>query len=157
MQRFKDILVVVDEKTENRPVVERAVTLAQRNQARLTVVDTVGALPYQATRPITPESPAEAQDLVVDVIEDWPADASLPITPEPPATLQESFREWPDGAEAPSTEAEVVVREVIVERENERLERWIDFIRGRGVPANGKMLYGTAFLADHPRGVTQRT
>lgn len=36
MKRFENILVVIDEKAENRAVVERAVTLARRNHAHLT-------------------------------------------------------------------------------------------------------------------------
>ena len=137
MQRFKNILVVVDEKTENRAVVERAVTLAQRNQARLTVVDTVGALPRQATMPDVPEP------LVgIDIIEEWPPDAGRPLAPEPPVALSE----WLHEAEMPVKEAAVVIREHIVEEESQRLEQWVDFIRQSGVPVGGKMLYGTPFL-----------
>ncbi len=137
MQRFKSILVVVDEKTENRAVVERAVTLAQRNQARLTVVDTVGALPRQATMPDVPEP------LVgIDIIEEWPPDAGRPLAQEPPVALSE----WLDEAEMPVKEAAVVIREHIVEEESRRLEQWVDFIQQSGVPVSGKMLYGTPFL-----------
>jgi universal stress protein E len=137
MQRFKNILVVVDEKAENRAVVERAVTLAQRNQARLTVVDTVGALPRQATMPDVPES------LVgIDIIEEWPPDAGRPLAPEPPVALSE----WLAEAEMPVKEAAVVIREHIVEEESRRLEQWVDFIQQSGVPVGGKMLYGTPFL-----------
>ena len=56
MQRFSSILVVVDEKTQNKSVVERAVPLAQRNQARVTVVNTVRESPRQAPRPFAPSS-----------------------------------------------------------------------------------------------------
>ena len=137
MQRFKNILVVVDEKTENRAVVERAVTLAQRNQARLTVVNTVRELPRQAPVPDVPEPLVD-----IDIIEEWPPDADRPPAPEPPVALSE----WPDGAEMPVTEAAVVIREHIVEGESQRLEQWVDFIRQSGVPVGGKMLYGTPFL-----------
>jgi universal stress protein E len=137
MQRFKDILVVVDEKTENRAVVERAVSLAQRNQARLTVVDTVGALPRQATMPDIPEPLVD-----IDIIEEWPPDASRPPAPEPPVALSE----WPHEAEMPVTEPAVVIREHIVEGESQRLEQWVDFIQQSGVPVGGKLLYGTPFL-----------
>jgi nucleotide-binding universal stress UspA family protein len=147
MQRFTNILVVIDEKTENRVVVARAVTLAQRNQARVTVVNTVKELPRQAPRPLTTELPADAQGLALDIIEEWPPDAGLPITPEPPVTLQESLSEWPPGAEMPITEPAVVIRERIVEDENQRLEQWVDFVRRSGVQVSGKMLYGMPFLA----------
>jgi hypothetical protein len=67
MQRFKNILVIVDESTENRAVVEWAVTLVQRKQSRLTVVNTVRAMPCQSPRPITPESPVDTQGQVLDI------------------------------------------------------------------------------------------
>lgn len=60
MQRFQNILVVVDGRTENQAVVERAMILAQRNQARLTLVNTVNTLPRLASGPMTPEPPADA-------------------------------------------------------------------------------------------------
>jgi len=137
MQRFKNILVVVDEKTENRAVVERAVTLAQRNQARLTVVNTVKELPRQAPVPDVLEPLAG-----IDIIEEWPTGAGRPPAPEPPVGLSE----WPPGAEMPVTEPAVVIRERIVEDENQRLEQWVDFVRRSGVQVSGKMLYGMPFL-----------
>jgi len=39
MKRFKDILCVVAPGAECKPVLERAVTLAENNQANLTVID----------------------------------------------------------------------------------------------------------------------
>jgi universal stress protein E len=137
MLRFKNILVVVDEETENRAVVERAVTLAQRNQARLTVVNTVKELPRLAPVPDVPEP------LVgIDIIEEWPPDADRPPAPEPPVALSE----WLHEAEMPVKEATVVIREHIVEGESQLLEQWVDFIQQSGVPVGGKMLYGTPFL-----------
>ena len=137
MQRFKNILVVIDEKTENRVVVERAVTLAQRNQARLTVVNTVKELPRQA-----PVLDVREPLVDIDIIEEWPPDAGRPPAPEPPVTLIE----WPPGAETPVTEPAVVIRERIVEEESQRLEQWVDFVRRSGVQVSGKMLYGMPFV-----------
>jgi nucleotide-binding universal stress UspA family protein len=71
MQRFQNVLVVVDERTENRAVVERALVLAQRNQAHLTLVNVVRALPHQAPRPMAPEQPADGQESVLEIIEEW--------------------------------------------------------------------------------------
>jgi nucleotide-binding universal stress UspA family protein len=146
MQRFKNILVVVDEKTENRAVVERAVTLAQRNQARLTVVNTVKALPYQAPRQIRPELRPDDQEPILDIIEDWPAEAGLPTAPEPPATSLKPSAAKAGRGEMPATEAAVVIREQIVEAESRLLEQWVDLIRQSGVPVKGKILCGTPFL-----------
>ena len=137
MQRFKNILVVVDEKTENRAVVERAVTLAQRNQASLTIVNTVGTLPRQVTQPDIPEPPVD-----IDIIEEWPPDADRSPAPEPPVTVSE----WPHGAQMPVAEPAVVIREHVIEEESQLLEKWVDFVRRSGVPVGGKMLCGTPFL-----------
>jgi nucleotide-binding universal stress UspA family protein len=46
----------------------------------------------------------------------------------------------------PVAEPDVVIREHIVEEESQLLEKWVDFVRQRGVPVGGKMLYGTPFL-----------
>ena len=137
MQRFKNILVVIDKKTENRVVVERAVTLAQRNQARLTVVNTAKE-PLREARVLDVPEPL----VDIDIIEEWPPDAGRPPAPEPPVALSE----WPPGAEMPVTEPAVVIRERIVEEESQRLEQWVDLVRRSGVQVSGKMLYGMPFL-----------
>ena len=137
MQRFKNILVGVDERTENRAVVERAVTLAQRNRAHLTVVNTVKALPPPPTVRDSAEPPVD-----IDIIEEWPLDADGPPMPDSPVALSH----LPTIAEMPDTEPALVIRDHIVEEERQRLERWVDFIRRSGVPASGKMLCGTPFL-----------
>ena len=137
MERFKNILVVVDEKTENRAVVERAVTLAQRNQASLTIANTVGTLPRQVTQRDIPAPPVD-----IDIIEEWPPDAERPPAPEPPVGLSEQ----PHEAQMPVAEPLVMIREHIVEEESQLLARWVDFARQRGIPVGGKMLYGTPFL-----------
>jgi nucleotide-binding universal stress UspA family protein len=46
MQRFKNILVVIDGKTENDVALEQAVALSQRNQALLTVANVVEEVPH---------------------------------------------------------------------------------------------------------------
>ena len=146
MQRFKSILVVIDEGTENRAVIERSVTLAQRNQARLTVVNTIRVLPRQAPRPMAPALPPDVQELVLDIIEEWPTDAGPPARREPSAPLSKPRSERPDGAHVTVAEAAVVIREHIVEEESQRLDKWVDFVQRSGVPVYGKMLYGTPFL-----------
>jgi nucleotide-binding universal stress UspA family protein len=137
MQRFKNILVVVDEKTENRAVVERAVTLAQRNQASLMVVNTVKELPRPEPAPDIREPLVD-----IDIIEEWPPDADRSPAPEPPVAVSE----WPHGAQMPVAEPAVVIREHVIEEESQLLEKWVDFVRRSGVPVGGKMLCGTPFL-----------
>jgi len=45
MKRFKNILLVSDLKTEGRSALKRAVALAERNQAELTIIDFINDLP----------------------------------------------------------------------------------------------------------------
>ncbi|MGD9047724.1 MAG: hypothetical protein PVF77_06695 [Anaerolineae bacterium] len=40
----------------------------------------------------------------------------------------------------------MAIQEQIVEEESQRLVQWLDFIRGSGVPVDGKVLHGTSFL-----------
>jgi len=61
MQRFKKILLVIDAKTESRTALERAITLAKRNQALLTVVDVIKELPRYMRPLLTSKPPAELQ------------------------------------------------------------------------------------------------
>ena len=137
MQRFKNVLVVVDEKTDNWAVVERAVTLAQRNQARLTVVKAVKDLPCPAPAPDIPEPLLD-----IDIIDEWPPDADRSAAPGPPVAL----KDWPQGAQMPVAEPAVAIREHVIEEESQLLEKWIDSVRRSGVPVGGKVLCGTPFL-----------
>ena len=45
MRRFKNILCIVEYGKEGKPVLDKAVTLAEHNQAKLTVVDVVSRVP----------------------------------------------------------------------------------------------------------------
>ncbi len=60
--QFKNILLVLSEETDATPMLERAFALAQRNQARLTVVDVVRALPAEKERAVQSLSPGGFQD-----------------------------------------------------------------------------------------------
>ncbi len=146
MQRFKNILVVIEDKVDNEAVIKRAVTRAQRSQGRLTVVNIVEELPRQATKPLTPELPTGVQGPNIDIVEEWPPNTDLPLAPEPPTALQEPLDEVPAGAQVPATEPAVAIQESIVEAESQRLEKWVAFIRKQGVQVSGKVLYGTPFL-----------
>jgi nucleotide-binding universal stress UspA family protein len=153
MQRFKNILVVIDDGVENGGVVQRAVTLAQRNHARLTVANAVKELPRLAPVPEIPE-----RVVGMDIIEEWPPGADRPPAPEPPVVpsggpqggpipaVEPALETAVEPAVEPVAEPAVVIREQIVEEESQLLEKWVDFVRQRGVPVGSKILYGTPFL-----------
>ena len=66
MKRFKNILLVCDFKTKQNMAVERAVSLAQQNEARLTVITVVKELPADMGMAITAMTPQELFELVVN-------------------------------------------------------------------------------------------
>jgi nucleotide-binding universal stress UspA family protein len=61
MRRFKNILCVIEHGEASRSALERAVALAETNQARLTVVDVVPGVPYGTGMPDGGPSSAELQ------------------------------------------------------------------------------------------------
>lgn len=66
MKRFKNILLVCNFDAKQHMAVERAVSLARQNEARLTVLAVVKELPADARMAITAMSPQELLDLVIN-------------------------------------------------------------------------------------------
>ena len=66
MKRFKNILLVCNFDAKQRMAVERAVSLARQNEARLTVFTVVKELPADARMAITAMSPQELLELVIN-------------------------------------------------------------------------------------------
>jgi len=66
MKRFKNILLVCNFKTKQNMAVERAVSLAQQNEARLTVIAIVKDIPADMGMAITAITPKEVFQLVID-------------------------------------------------------------------------------------------
>jgi nucleotide-binding universal stress UspA family protein len=66
MQRFKKILFVAEPDLDNATALKRAITLAINNQASLTVVGVVTALPRDMRMAIVAVTPTEMLDSVVD-------------------------------------------------------------------------------------------
>jgi len=66
MKRFKNILLACDFKTKQGMAVERAVSLAQQNEARLTVIAVVKDIPADMGMAITAITPQEVFQLVID-------------------------------------------------------------------------------------------
>ncbi len=66
MKRFKNILLVCDFDVKQRSAVDRAVTLARQNDARLTVLAVVKDIPADVGMLITTVTPQEIFELVVN-------------------------------------------------------------------------------------------
>ncbi len=65
IQQFKNILIAVGRKTRSKAILARGATLAQRNQARLTVIDVVEEAPGEAFRLLPSGSPMELPDYIM--------------------------------------------------------------------------------------------
>jgi nucleotide-binding universal stress UspA family protein len=65
MKRFKKILVVTDSRNEGQIALKRAVALAKRNRARLTLVEVVEKLPRDMQMLITSIHLADIQDMII--------------------------------------------------------------------------------------------
>ncbi|MCB0162923.1 MAG: universal stress protein [Anaerolineae bacterium] len=150
VNRFKNILVVVADKTDHNVILGRALTLGQRNQARLTVVNVVKDMLHIDQMPIAPESPADVQESDIKIIEELSRDTSLPIISAQLAEVQGPIR---DAAElprqphisAPSKPA-VSIQEYIIEEGHRDLKQSVAALRQAGVQVSSKVLSGTPFL-----------
>jgi len=66
MKRFKNILVLSRQGAGDKTTLERAMELAAKNQASLTVVDVIEALPKDTRKLATVMSPQDLQDLAIE-------------------------------------------------------------------------------------------
>jgi len=66
MQRFKNILLVYDDTEQRKLTLERAVNLATRNQARLTIISVIDEIPHDYKMLITAMHPQEIMKLAVE-------------------------------------------------------------------------------------------
>jgi nucleotide-binding universal stress UspA family protein len=147
MQRFKNILVVIDPNNESKAVIERAVDLARRNQAHITLVSIIDEPSHDDQRQRTVELPVEARGPILDIIEDWPPATDLPLAPKQSKRHQEPSRERiPEIADRRTTPSAVLIRERVERKESRRLEKWTDFVRQSGLQVDRKILYGIPFL-----------
>ena len=135
MKRFKNILIVVDPKSGSEALIKRAVTVGQRNQARLTVVVVIN----KATMPLRAEPPVVEKEPFINIIEEIRYDTPVPVTSKSPEDFQERI---------PVTieESPLDVQEHIIQEEKHDLEQIVASIRQAGVQASSKVLYGSPFL-----------
>ena len=135
MQRFKNILVVINRETSNAALIARAVTVAQRNQARLTVV----AVIKKTNLPLPAEPAVVAKEPIIKIIEEFPVDMAVPVTSISPEDFQ---------ARIPVTieELPLDVQEQIIQEEKFDLEQIVGSIQQAEIPVSSKLLYGSPFL-----------
>ena len=134
MKRFKNILVVLDPESGSEALIKRAVTVGQRNQARLTVV-----VINKAAMPLQAEPPEVAEEPIIDIIEEIPGVTPVPVTSKSPQYFQERI---------PVTieELPLDVQEYIIQEEKHDLEQIVASIRQTGIQVSSKVLSGSPFV-----------
>jgi universal stress protein E len=149
MQRFKNILIVLDYPIRSEALIERAVTLSQRNQARLTFITVDEERSRDMPTPVAAESGGAVKPSI-DIIETLPPDIPAPITsdsadvPVPISDTQEAFST--ETGIPPTWESSIVIQEQINKAEELQLEQVIAPIRQLGVQVSSKVLHGTQFV-----------
>ena len=147
MQRFKNILVVIDPRIESKAVIERAVDLARRNDARVTLVCTIDQPPPDDQEQLTVELQVAATGPILDIIEDWP-----PATDLSPGAQQSKGHQEPSGGRSPeiadwrARAPAMLIQERVEREESQCLERWSDSFRQSGLQVDSKILHGIPFL-----------
>ena len=149
MQRFKNILVVLDYPTRSEALIEREVILCQRNQAHLTVVTIAEEMSRDTTTPVAAES-VEVDPPAIDIIETLPPDIPAPITSDPadvPGLISDTQEALSTEVGLPAAwESSIVIQEQINKAENHHLEQIIAPIRQLGVQVSSKVLHGKPFI-----------
>jgi nucleotide-binding universal stress UspA family protein len=149
MQRFMNILVVMDKKTDSEALIERAVALSQRNQARLTFVNVLDELPRDIPAPVAVE-PVDVGAPSIDIIEELPPDIPAQVESDPVGDhVPINYSKDPLSDEASTQvtqESPLDIREQIIEAEVNHLDQIVSSIQQAGVQASSKVLYGTPFL-----------
>jgi len=135
MKRFKNILVVLDRESGNEALIKRAVTVGQRNQARLTVVEI-----KEATLPLGSEPPVVAEEPITNFIEEFPFDIPEPV---PSKSLEDFQERIPVTIEGSPLD----VQEYFIQDGKHHMEQFVEYIRQAGVQARSKVLSGSPFLA----------
>jgi len=66
MKRFRNILLLIGQGTDNRQTLEQAVDLAKLNQAQLMVIDVIPKLPANRKNLLTSNSHSKTQEIIVN-------------------------------------------------------------------------------------------
>lgn len=145
MQQFKNILVAVDTKADNRAVRDRAIVLAQNNQARLTVVTVLDERGRDVVMPASElVEPLLLNVPHLNVIESLPPDGT---EQEPPASLVVvEPKITKHSEEFSATKILADLHETMVRDEAQLLEQFVEPIQQNGIQVSTKILFGIPYL-----------
>ena len=150
MQRFKNILVVLDHESRNEALINRAATLCQRNQAKMTIATFADEVSRDEIMPDILEE-METDESQIEFIETLPPDLHSPqeFDSEEIQELLEDVDETLSAEIGVQTDEDLLsnIQEEIVKRKAHQLEQVIDFVRSLGIHVSSKVLHGTPFIA----------
>lgn len=144
MQKFKNILVAVHARADNRALRDRALALAQKNMARLTVVTVLEERTREMATPTATSVRELAQPPLLNVIEKLPPgeskqeplEAFIVVEPESTGRI----------AESSSTKILADLHENMTRDESLYLEQFVEPIQQKGIEVSTKVLFGSPFL-----------
>jgi nucleotide-binding universal stress UspA family protein len=139
MERFKNILVVFNSKTDNQALFDQVVNLVQRNRAAITVADFIEEAPPSLEKQGVMELTREAQKAIFPIIEELPNDIS--ITPE----TKSGGKDLSSGTNA-IMESTIEIQEWIKQEEQRRLEQFISALQKVGIYPTSKTIVGIPFI-----------
>jgi nucleotide-binding universal stress UspA family protein len=143
MQQFKNILVAIDTKADNRAVRDRAIAQAQKNQACLTVVTVLKEWVRDTAMLIAPASEI-VQVPLLNVIEELPPDKTEQQLQEPLVVAPAKIIERNAANAVPKILANL--HEDIMRDEGQLLEQFVEPIQQKGIQVSTKVLFGSPFL-----------
>jgi len=139
MRRFKNILVVLDSRSDNRALLDQARDLAQRNQAEITLLDIVEVTPSSQTMPLSRSSAVKALERQVSILEE------ISFVTQPSSTPDSDARTI---IERPfdKNDQEIGILEIILQEEKRSLERFVSELVEAGIRVKSKILNGVPFI-----------
>lgn len=138
MERFKNILVVFDSKTDNRALLDQAVNLGQRNRAALTVVDVIEEVPRVLKPPKSQEFSGNQMRSALRIVEEFPDDSYLSPNVE---SSGEDRRKDVD-----TSSLSVNIQESIIQVEERNLQQFTAAIQRAGIQVSSKTIFGIPFI-----------
>jgi len=138
MERFKNILVVFDSKTDNRALLDQAVNLGQRNRAALTVVDVIEEVPRVLKPPKSQEFSGNQMRSALRIVEEFPDDSHLSPNLE---SSGEDRRKDVD-----TSSLSVNIQESIIQVEERNLQQFTAAIQRAGIQVSSKTIFGIPFI-----------
>lgn len=137
MKPFKKILVVFENQSDNRALIEQAIDLTQKNQAALTVIDVIEKSPQDFSRPAK-KHPGD-RHTQIPIIEEFLPDASLSTRTQAP------MKEVKDVA-GHSEKRTIDILEYVKQEEQRDLQKFVTTIQQAGIQTASKTIVGIPFI-----------